>query len=102
MKIYITLLLYIPILFIAVSQEGSITGKITNDETGQALPGAVVLLETTQFAASTDIEGEYSFTNVPAGEYVMKVTYIGYKEYSSTILHEEGRDLTVNIELEPV
>ena len=40
-------------------QTGKVTGRITDAETGEPLPGANVLLKETNIGASTDLEGYY-------------------------------------------
>lgn len=83
------------------AQEGSISGQITDEETGESLPGASVLLEGTQFGVSTDMDGMYTLANIPEGEYTLNVTYIGYADFSTTVQLAEGQDLTVDVAMEP-
>ncbi|MCH8010968.1 MAG: TonB-dependent receptor [Candidatus Marinimicrobia bacterium] len=59
-------------------QTGKVTGRITDAETGEPLPGANVLLEETSMGASTDLEGYYVILNVRPGTYDLKVSMMGY------------------------
>jgi iron complex outermembrane receptor protein len=63
--------------FLATAQF-SVSGKITDQQTGQTLPGATISIENTYSNAIADANGAYSFKNVKAGNYTIKVTYIGY------------------------
>jgi outer membrane receptor protein involved in Fe transport len=65
-----------PVLLFA--QDGKLRGKVTDNESGEPLIGANVLIEGTQLGASTDVNGEYVILSVPAGEYTVRATYIGY------------------------
>ncbi|MFQ5649371.1 MAG: TonB-dependent receptor [bacterium] len=66
----------------AQSQYGRITGKIVEQKTGAALPGANVVLVGTHLGAATDRQGYYLIPRIPAGTYDISVRYIGYEEMS--------------------
>jgi hypothetical protein len=73
---------------------GSIVGNVT-DDSGAAVPGATVTITNTQTnltrTAVTNETGAYSFTNVLAGPYDVKVSLQGFKEAVRT-----GLPVTVN------
>ena len=80
MKRYsIALFLLFAISVSAFAQYGKVTGQVTDRETKEPLIGANVILEGTALGASTDVNGNYSILNVPAGTYNMKTTYVGYQ-----------------------
>ncbi len=84
----------------AFAQSGSITGTITDSETGEPLPGTNVYVEEINRGASTDANGEYEINNVPAGTYNLRVTFVGYSEFTETV--EVGNDeVTLDIQLQP-
>lgn len=76
---------------------GSITGYIIDRTTGEALIGANVLLEGTSMASATDISGKFFISNVPAGQYNLLASYIGY--HSSSVSLKVIEKNTVNIYL---
>ena len=87
----------------------SLSGVITDAQTGDALPGANVLLVGTGMGAASDINGKFIVRNVPAGTYTMRVTYLGYQTISTTLTVHEATDIrkdfklvAVAIEGEPV
>jgi len=90
--------LFVPAVF---AQTGSISGMVTDAETGDIIPTANILLVEINRGTATDTEGNYSIGNIPVGTYTMRVSFIGYKTYTNQILIEEGRQLIRNIELEP-
>lgn len=56
-----------------------ISGVVTDVRTGEALPGANVLVEGTSLGAATNINGRYVIPDVPPGSYTFRVSYIGYR-----------------------
>ena len=58
---------------------GKVAGKVSDVETGDALPGANVVLEGTTLGAATDANGNYTIVNVPPGLYTVVFSYIGYQ-----------------------
>ena len=77
---------------LAFSQTGKISGKVFDRETGEALPGANVNLVGTSLGAATDINGYFTILSVPVGGYVVKATFIGYRNVNI-------EDVRVNTEL---
>jgi len=58
---------------------GKIAGTVTDEETGDPLPGVNILLEGTSLGAATDADGEYYIINVPPGTYTLQAQMIGYE-----------------------
>ncbi|MEL6705551.1 MAG: von Willebrand factor type A domain-containing protein, partial [Bacteroidota bacterium] len=56
---------------------GKIAGTVT-DEAGDPLPGATIVIEGTALGAATNIDGEYVILGVPAGEYEVTASFVGY------------------------
>ncbi len=75
---------------ISLSQDyGIMKGKITDQVTGDPLPGANVVILNTSLGASSDFDGNYTLPHVPAGKRTIRVSYIGYEP------------ITVEIEIRP-
>jgi len=60
------------------AQSGSIAGVLKDAATNETLIGATVVLEGTVKGSTTDIDGKYLITDIPAGTVNISVTYIGY------------------------
>lgn len=61
------------------SQTGTLRGSIIDTETGESLIGATAQFVGTSLGSVTDIDGKFSINNIPAGIYVLQVSYIGYQ-----------------------
>jgi len=56
-----------------------ISGKITDSKSGEAIPGASVIIENTTIGAITNLSGEFSLI-IPGDVKSFVVTYIGYEK----------------------
>nr|WP_321234134.1 TonB-dependent receptor [uncultured Psychroserpens sp.] len=68
----------------AFSQDVTVTGTVTDQATGQPIPGVNVLVKNTTNGASTDFDGNFSISNVPINS-VIVFSYLGYKDYEVTV-----------------
>ena len=57
---------------------GSIKGRIYDKKTGDALPGANVVVLKSSLGAATAFDGSYIVRNIPVGPRQLKVSYVGY------------------------
>jgi iron complex outermembrane recepter protein len=96
LKNFIAALSVLLLPFLA-SAQFSVSGKITDQQTGQALSGATIAIENSYSTAVADAHGTYTFKNVKAGTYVIKVTYVGYKPAQKAIAVSAAT--TANFEL---
>jgi len=82
---------------------GSITGKVIDKKSGEALIGAAVSLIGTYKSAVTDLDGVYTIKNIKAGDYTVRATYIGYTEKQLTgIRVKESEVVKLNVNLEDI
>jgi iron complex outermembrane recepter protein len=75
--------LLLPVL---ASAQFTISGKITDQQTGEVLPGASVVLTGTHTSVATDVSGIYQINGLQAGNYTIKVSYIGYQVVTNNIV----------------
>jgi hypothetical protein len=73
------LLLLLPAMALA---QGKLRGQITDQETGEPLIGANVIIVGTSQGAATDLNGEYIILNLTPDVYEVKASYIGYQSKS--------------------
>jgi len=89
--------LLILFIFSLKSFAGTIKGIVADKESGEPLIGAVVMLEGTNFATATGLDGTYIFRNVPTGTYEVKVKYASYEDYSKKVSLTQDEVATINI-----
>ena len=64
----------------------SVSGKVTDQLTGEALPGASITVVNPALSTISDAKGNYRIENLKSGNYTLKVSYIGYEAITKNIL----------------
>lgn len=83
----------------AMSQNGSVTGIVTDAENGETLPGVNVVIVDLERGASTDANGQYEITGISPGTYTLRASFIGYREYTRKIEISSGETITHDISM---
>lgn len=78
-----TLFLFVSI--ISFSQTSDISISVKDAETNEPLLGATVYFEELEKGAVTDFYGIATFTEIPNGNHIIKISYIGFKTIETTI-----------------
>ena len=104
-KSFVSFLCLATVFFLGIqtanSQDtGNISGKILDKASGEELAFANVQLDGTSFGASTNIDGEYIIHQIPAGEYQLTTSYVGYKVQTISVTVVEGGTQEIDIELD--
>ncbi|MDZ7264181.1 MAG: TonB-dependent receptor [candidate division KSB1 bacterium] len=86
---------------IAEAQRGQISGRVTDSESGKALPGANIFLKGTSLGAASDLNGYYVIPNVPPGTYTITVSYIGYEAITFTVQINLNENIKRDVKLKP-
>ena len=63
----------------AFAQSGSLSGVVTDAATGETLPVVNVFITELTKGDVTNIDGEFTISDIPYGTYTVTVTFIGYK-----------------------
>ena len=71
----VLLCISVPVL---AGPNGKISGRVTDAENGQPLPGVGVTIEGTMMGVSTNVDGFYTILNVPSGTYTVRFSLVGY------------------------
>jgi iron complex outermembrane receptor protein len=80
-------------------QNSTITGKVTLGNQN-ALHDAEVQISQLSRSTHTDADGNYSFSDVPAGRYTLLVHLEGFSDSTKTITVSSGTALTLDFQLE--
>ncbi len=87
---------------VGLAQQGvSISGFVTDAETGESLIAANVFIEDILRGASTNASGYYAIPGLSAGQYRLRCTYVGYQTMHRVVTLTDGELLRLNIALEP-
>jgi iron complex outermembrane receptor protein len=86
-------LLFVPAMVLG---QRTITGKITDSETGEGMPGATIIVVDLFTGTYSDGDGNYSIA-LPEGYDKLRVTYVGYAEVEQTV----GSSNELNFTMKP-
>lgn len=82
------------------AQNGTLTGKITDNLNNPVIGASVVLLGTTIGAAS-DVDGKYLISKTPSGNFTIRASCLGYKQLTQTVTLANNQTSTLNFVLQP-
>jgi TonB-dependent receptor len=74
---------------------GTLTGTV-KDEAKATLPSASIQLQPLGRTAVSDDQGQFRMADLPAGEYTLTVSYVGFAPFTTTVKVEAGQ--TANVE----
>ena len=80
---------------------GIVSGRITDDSTGEPLPSASVSIAGTRIGAVSRLDGYYRVTGVPIGNQTIEVSYIGYEKAELSVKVGADAVATLNVSMEP-
>ncbi len=78
------------------AQERTVSGRVTDADTGEGIPGVNILIQGTTSGTVTDIEGDYQ-VEIPSGSVTLLFSYVGYKTQAIAV----GNQTMLNVPLEP-
>jgi hypothetical protein len=84
----------------AFAQTATIRGKLTEGVKGEPVLFTTVFLKGTKFGVQTDVEGFYSITQVPPGDYVIVVKSLDYDSVGIPVTVKANAILLKNIVLQ--
>lgn len=97
MQSYKKVIFAISLLFITLSlsaQDGVIRGFVYEKETGEPVIFTNVYLYHTNYGAATDVNGYFTISKIPAGNYRLMVTYMGYDTVNEPVSIKKGQVIT--------
>ena len=88
-KSTLLLLFMMPMSFFAQS---TLSGTVTEDETGMPIPGVNVLIKGTTTGTTTDFDGQYTLTNLAENDVVV-FSYVGFAPQEIVYAGQQQLDL---------
>ncbi len=75
----ILVICFLIFIHIIINAQNKITGKITDEKTGEAIPGATVYIPELKTGDFADKNGAYEIDNLPRVKVIVQVSFLGYK-----------------------
>ena len=90
---FLLILCLCPLL--AMAQKVTVSGAVMDGSLNEPMPGAAVVLlqpkDSAQAAGvSSDLEGKFKLPSVKAGNYILRITFVGYQSYFRNITLPKG------------
>src|SRR5690554_3307437 len=92
-------ILFLITSILSFAQTSDVSISVSNAETNEPLIGATVYFEELEKGAVTDFDGIATFTEIPIGNQIIKISYIGFKTIETII--EIGAKKEFSFKLEP-
>ena len=85
----------------ASAQTSTISGTVLDSEALYPLPGAYVQISTLEgFMTPTDMDGRFSFVDVPIGRHVVKLSFMGYESRTiDGVVLVSGRPVVLEVKM---
>ncbi|PIQ62534.1 MAG: TonB-dependent receptor [Bacteroidetes bacterium CG12_big_fil_rev_8_21_14_0_65_60_17] len=80
--------------------QGSLVGRVIDTEFNDPLIGVNIIVTGTTSGAATDADGRYRIDNLRAGQYSVRISYIGFETKLFTEVQiRDGEETVLNVEL---
>jgi TonB-dependent receptor len=79
----------------AQSGKGTVSGTV-RDERNSALTSALIELQPLGKKAVSDDQGQFRIPEVPAGDYTLTASYVGFASFSTTVKVEAGQAVNID------
>lgn len=80
--------------------KGNLEGKVLDAETKSPLIGVNIYIKSTQTGTTTDADGKYKISNIPAGLTTIVFSYIGYESVTKTdISIKPGKSVYLDVDM---
>jgi hypothetical protein len=99
------LLLFASFMICAVcvfAQTATLTGKVKDAETGEALPFCSVFVNNTTLSTATDLEGNFTLSGLEPGTLEIGFSFMGYTAQTRTVTLKPGGTITLNLSMTPL
>lgn len=92
------ILFFLTVFACSLFAQGNFSGTVSDEETGEPLKGAQVYDPVSLVGDVTDANGKYTM-DLPAGDYNITVSFVGYKAQNAAVTIEDGKSVTQNFQL---
>jgi len=99
MFLIISLLFFI--LPVSAHQWGSITGKLVDGKTGNAVSFANIVIKNSLIGTTTDLQGNFQIHGVKAGPYTLVFSHLGYKTLERGVQVSPNKTTRLLVKIQP-
>src|SRR6056297_869642 len=99
LRTILTIILLLTHIAFAAAQQGTLRGKIIDEETGETLIGATIRVKDKTIGTISDFDGKYSLQLTP-GTHTIQVSFVSYETKTfpgMTIQAGQVTELNVNL-----
>jgi hypothetical protein len=93
-RIFITIAILFTTFSVLKAQDGTIRGFVYEKETGEPVIFTNVYLFRTTHGAATDVNGYFTISRIPPGEYTLMVSYMGYDTLREQVTVKNNQVIT--------
>ncbi|MFT4760569.1 MAG: outer membrane receptor for ferrienterochelin and colicins [Saprospiraceae bacterium] len=90
--------LFLIIFTVSISAQTTVSGKITDAETGEGLIGANILISGTNEGTITDLDGSFNLKSSQALPWSIEVSYTGYLTQNVNVTDDKNLDIKMPID----
>ena len=69
----------------AFAQTGNLSGTVTDQGSGETLPGVNIFIPELKQGTATDAQGEFVIEDIEYGTYTVRATYVGYDTFEQEV-----------------
>lgn len=92
----------ISVLSLAQPVTQTIRGRITDEFTGEELPGANIYMPEIKIGTTSDYNGKFLFDSISVGRHLVSISFIGYETYNISNLYvSSGKEVFLDVKLRP-
>ena len=87
------------ISFSLFSHRGTLKGTLNDSISSQSIPGAIISIRENNLVTSTDLFGNFTFTDIHPGKYQLRVSMFGYEPKLISVEIKEDQAVSLRINL---
>jgi hypothetical protein len=79
-----------------------VRGTVVDHVSRQSLPGATIIVVGTDplVGGTSDENGNFKLTGVPLGQHTLRISFVGYKERTYSLVVNSGKEVVLNVQIE--
>jgi len=81
--------------------KGTLEGTITNTEDGLGIPSVNIVINGTMLGSTTGLHGNFSISDIPAGEYNVSISFIGFSTVEEKVIIISNKKTNLEVSMIP-